>query len=57
MRLRWFTPARASLTRHIDWQGHRNTPFGIDLLFADELFPNVVLGVEICEDLWMPIPP
>jgi NAD+ synthase (glutamine-hydrolysing) len=60
---RWFTPGRALPSpggrgeRVIDWQGHRNTPFGTDLLFADELFPRVVLGVEICEDLWTPIPP
>jgi NAD+ synthase (glutamine-hydrolysing) len=54
---RWFTSGRASRTPTIDWQGHRHTPFGTDLLFADELFSSVVLGVEICEDLWTPIPP
>jgi NAD+ synthase (glutamine-hydrolysing) len=54
---RWFTPGRANLTCAIEWQGHRHIPFGADLLFGDELFPSVVLGVEICEDLWMPIPP
>ena len=35
-------------------------PFGIDLLFAceraDRVLP-VVVGIEICEDLWVPIPP
>lgn len=29
-------------------------PFGTDLLFSDEKF---TFGIEICEDLWMPIPP
>ena len=34
-------------------------PFGIDLLFACEGRQSVpvVVGIEICEDLWMPIPP
>src|SRR5262245_35460527 len=56
---RWFTPggALAPEGRSIAWQGHRSTPFGTDLLFADEQFPSVVVGAEICEDLWMPIPP
>jgi NAD+ synthase (glutamine-hydrolysing) len=54
---RWFTPGRTSHAPNIDWHGHRHTPFGSDLLFADEHFPGVVLGVEICEDLWTPIPP
>ena len=32
-------------------------PFGADLLFACRDSPNLVLHVEICEDLWVPIPP
>jgi NAD+ synthase (glutamine-hydrolysing) len=32
-------------------------PFGTDLLFRAAAEPDVVLGVEICEDLWTPIPP
>ncbi|MEQ3550826.1 NAD(+) synthase [Pseudonocardia nematodicida] len=32
-------------------------PFGPDLLFAAEDLPGFVLHVEICEDLWVPIPP
>lgn len=31
--------------------------FGAKILFAAENMPDFVLGVEICEDLWMPIPP
>src|SRR5207253_1858412 len=31
--------------------------FGTNLLFAVEDEPAVVLGVEICEDLWAPVPP
>ena len=32
-------------------------PFGTDLLFRCESSPDFVLGVEICEDLWVPQPP
>ena len=32
-------------------------PFGPDLLFAASDLPNFVLHVEICEDVWVPIPP
>lgn len=35
----------------------RATPFGADLLFAASDLPQFVLGVEICEDVWVPIPP
>lgn len=29
-------------------------PFGVDLLFKNDQF---CLGIEICEDLWVPVPP
>jgi NAD+ synthase (glutamine-hydrolysing) len=32
-------------------------PFGTDLIFAASDYPDFVLGVEICEDLWTPEPP
>ena len=35
----------------------REVPFGPDLLFAASDLPNFVLHVEICEDLWVPVPP
>ena len=34
-----------------------DVPFGSDLLFAAEDVPGFVLNVEICEDMWVPIPP
>jgi NAD+ synthase (glutamine-hydrolysing) len=37
--------------------GEHEVPFGPDLLFAAEDVPGFVLHVEICEDLWVPIPP
>ncbi|MGC3954284.1 MAG: NAD(+) synthase [Propionicimonas sp.] len=35
----------------------RLVPFGADLLFAALDLPDFVLNVEICEDMWVPIPP
>jgi len=36
--------------------GHR-APFGTDLLFAAEDMRGLVVHAEICEDVWIPIPP
>jgi NAD+ synthase (glutamine-hydrolysing) len=36
---------------------HGAVPFGADLIFAAADYPDFVLGVEICEDLWAPEPP
>lgn len=35
----------------------RNYPFGSKLLFACQEIKNFILGIEICEDLWAPLPP
>ncbi len=32
-------------------------PFGVDLLFEALDLPGFTLGIEICEDLWVPNPP
>jgi NAD+ synthase (glutamine-hydrolysing) len=32
-------------------------PFGSDLIFSAENYPDLAIHVEICEDLWIPIPP
>src|SRR3954467_8263652 len=37
--------------------GGADLPFGTDLLFAADDVPGLVFHVEICEDLWIPIPP
>ncbi len=37
--------------------GGVDVPFGPDLLFAAADLPNFVLHVEICEDMWVPVPP
>jgi NAD+ synthase (glutamine-hydrolysing) len=37
--------------------GGATVPFGVDLLFAARDVPGLVLHVEICEDMWIPVPP
>jgi NAD+ synthase (glutamine-hydrolysing) len=35
----------------------RTAPFGPDLLFAAEDLPALVIHAELCEDIWVPVPP
>jgi NAD+ synthase (glutamine-hydrolysing) len=35
----------------------QQVPFGTDLLFAAENCPDLKVGIEICEDLWVQCPP
>jgi NAD+ synthase (glutamine-hydrolysing) len=37
--------------------GGQSVPFGTDLMFRARQQPLLALHVEICEDLWVPIPP
>ena len=53
---RWFAPAMALPASHITLFGAQ-VPIGTDLLFAAPACPYLTLGVEICEDLWIPQPP
>jgi NAD+ synthase (glutamine-hydrolysing) len=53
---RHFTPGDCATDREIDVNGVR-VPFGTRLLFAAEDQPLLVFAIEICEDLWTPIPP
>lgn len=55
---RYFAPAANAVSTSIRLAG-QTAPFGTDVLFecTSPEFAGFVLGVEICEDLWMPIPP
>ena len=53
--LRHFTPAPAQ-TGTVRLLG-RTVPFGSRLLFRSTLDPEFCFGVEICEDLWVPVSP
>ena len=53
--LRWFTPAPADISV-VNLCGNA-VSFGAGLLFQCEDLPDFTLGLEICEDLWVPAPP
>ncbi|MBP7965036.1 MAG: NAD(+) synthase [Paludibacteraceae bacterium] len=50
---RWFASASDATTNEVLLCGQQ-VPFGDHLLFASH---NVTFSIEICEDLWTPIPP
>lgn len=53
---RWFSSAVDATDSVVTVDGDE-VPFGTDLLFAIEGFPGAVIGVEICEDVWVANPP
>jgi len=55
--LRQFAPADHSLRDSIDLFGQTEIPFGNRLLFQAENQPLFKFYIEICEDVWVPIPP
>lgn len=53
---RQFTSAHAAVGQQVKLFGHP-VPFGNDLIFTATTVDHFSLHVEICEDLWTPIPP
>jgi NAD+ synthase (glutamine-hydrolysing) len=53
---RQFTAGRDALMSEVDFLGAR-LPFGNDLIYDVRNIPGLAMSVEICEDLWVPIPP
>ncbi len=55
---RQFTPFQQNMeTQFISFAGFENVPFGTDILIQDEENPCLTFACEICEDLWVPVPP
>jgi NAD+ synthase (glutamine-hydrolysing) len=54
---RQFAPAETALSRAVDLSGQEGIPFGADLLFRAVNIPGLHLFVELCEDVWVPVPP
>jgi len=52
--LRHFTAGPAYKTITL---GGREVPLGYNIIFACKSLPEFKLGIEICEDLWVPVPP
>ncbi|TDD40842.1 NAD(+) synthase [Saccharopolyspora elongata] len=53
---RYFAAARDAIARRVTLFGN-DVPFGDDLLFEAPRLPGFTFHVEICEDLWVPVPP
>jgi NAD+ synthase (glutamine-hydrolysing) len=53
---RQFAAAREALRRSVTFLGDE-VPFGTDLVFEAAGIENLGIHVEICEDVWVPIPP
>ena len=53
---RQFTSGRYAISREVMFLGNK-VPFGNDLIFAAKQIEGFRLHVEICEDVWTPIPP
>ena len=56
---RYFAPATDKLSYvSFDVNGEKDfVPFGKNIIFADDKNDSFKVSTEICEDLWMPIPP
>ena len=54
---RQFAPASAARSTTVDLVEQRGIPFGERLLFQSTEDQRFTFFVEICEDLWVPIPP
>jgi NAD+ synthase (glutamine-hydrolysing) len=53
---RWFAAAATARSARVVLNG-TEVPFGTQQLFEGTDVEGLILGVEICEDLWVPIPP
>ena len=54
---RQFTQAASALSTKIELAGQKDVPFGADLIFKVGNINHFNFFLEICEDLWVPIPP
>jgi NAD+ synthase (glutamine-hydrolysing) len=54
---RQFNSGEAALHKTVELCGQRDLPFGSQILFACHEQPLFTFHIEICEDLWVPIPP
>jgi len=54
---RQFSPAEEALSKTVDLCGQHDIPFGSDLLFTVANIPHFTCFFEICEDVWVPVPP
>ncbi len=51
---RWFSEGLGITGQELNLSFQKSVPFGTDLIFAAG---NIKFGFEICEDVWVPVPP
>jgi len=51
---RWFAPASTATTDSVEIIPGQTVPFGTHIMFETS---GVKIGAELCEDLWVPVPP
>ncbi|MEM7158430.1 MAG: NAD(+) synthase [Myxococcota bacterium] len=54
---RWFRPGTEVAPDSTVVIGDHEVPFGTDLLLQADRAASLVLGLELCEDFWVPVPP
>ena len=60
---RWFAPGddiRGTVLERPHWPGadeDGDIPFGVDLIYRAADVPGLAVHVEVCEDMWVPVPP
>jgi NAD+ synthase (glutamine-hydrolysing) len=54
---RQFSPAEEAIATTITLGGQEGIPFGADLIFEVTNIPHFRFFLEMCEDLWVPVPP
>lgn len=55
--LRHFVPGDHAISTSVELCGQKDVPFGTKLLFQPEEQPLLIFAIEVCEDLWVTIPP
>jgi NAD+ synthase (glutamine-hydrolysing) len=53
---RWFATSAHVESNEVELLNQK-VPFGTDILIKNPNIEHFVLGIDICEDIWMPIPP
>ncbi|WP_072903958.1 NAD(+) synthase [Hathewaya proteolytica] len=51
---RWFTEGLNIRNSYVNLSFQEHIPFGTDLIFSND---NIKIACEICQDLWVPVPP
>jgi NAD+ synthase (glutamine-hydrolysing) len=54
---RWFRPGIEVTANSEVLLGGKHVPFGTDLLFCTIDQPDLIVGLEVCEDTWVQLPP